>query len=400
VIAERIDYSVPTDLKSDLNGLRMKALVAGVIGTGATLLGAFIDPQKLHFFQSWLWAYVYVLALTVGPFGWLLIQYSTGGAWGVVTRRTAEAASRTIWLTILLFIPILLGASYLYPWTNHEFVQAHENVLHKVSYLNMTAWTIRAAVYLFGWALFILYYNKWSAREDEGDRRARGKMTFLSGPGLIFQALAATFMSIDWVMSQDPTWFSTMWGLLFIATQLLTGMAFMIVVMVMLSNYRPMREVLTPRHLHDLGKFTLALVMVWAYFSFSQFLIIWAGNLPEEIPFFLRRMNRGWGAVGILLVLGHFALPFALLLSRDLKRNFKLLRNIALFILCVRCIDLFWLSKPFHSEELHVSWMDITAPIGLIGLWLAYFFTQLQKRPLIPVNDPNLEETLEHGRAH
>jgi hypothetical protein len=177
-------------------------------------------------------------------------------------------------------------------------------------------------------------------------------------------------------------------------------MAFMIVVMVMLSDYRPMREILTPRHLHDLGKFTLALVMVWAYFSFSQFLIIWAGNLPEEIPFFIRRMNRGWGAVGLVLVLCHFALPFALLLSRDLKRNFKLLRNIAIFILFARCVDLFWLTKPFHSEELHVSWMDFTAPIGLIGLWLAYFFTELQKRPLLPVNDPNLEETLEHGRAH
>src|SRR5262249_23291445 len=183
--------------------------------------------------------------------------------------------------------------------------------------------------------------------EDEGDSQARGKLTFWAGPGLVFQALAVTFVAIDWVMSQDPTWFSTMWGLLFIAGQLLTGIAFLITVMVMLSNYEPMRRVLTPRHLHDLGKFTLALVMVWAYFSFSQFLIVWAGNLPEEIPFYLRRMNRGWGAVGILLVIGHFALPFALLLSRDLKRNFKLLRGIAVFILCMRFVDLFWLIKPF-----------------------------------------------------
>jgi hypothetical protein len=399
VIAERVDYSVPADLKSDLNSLRMKALAVGVIGTGATVAGLFVGP-KLHFFQSWLWVYIYVLALTVGPLAWLMLQYTTGGAWGVVVRRTAEAASRTIWLTILLFLPILLGASYLYPWTNIDFVKAHETVLHKESYLNMTAWTIRAAVYLIGWALLTVYFNKWSVREDEGDRRARGKLTFLAGPGLVFHALALTFLSIDWVMSQDPTWFSTMWGLLFIASQLLTAMAFMITVMVMLHNYSPMREVLTPRHLHDLGKFTLALVMVWAYFSFSQFLIIWAGNLPEEIPFFLRRMNRGWGAVGLLLVIGHFALPFALLLSRDLKRNFKLLRNIAIFILCMRCVDLFWLSKPFHAESLDVSWMDFTAPIGLIGLWLAFFFTQLQKRPLLPVNDPNLEEALEHGRTH
>ena len=161
-----------------------------------------------------------------------------------------------------------------------------------------------------------------------------------------------------------------------------------------------MREVLTQRHLHDLGKFTLALVMVWAYFSFSQFLIIWAGNLPEEIPFYLRRMNHGWGWVGLALVISHFALPFALLLSRDLKRNFKLLRNIALFILCARFVDLFWLTKPFGYEQFHFTWMDITAPAGMIGLWLAYFFTNLQQRPLIPANDPNLEEALAHGREH
>jgi hypothetical protein len=217
---------------------------------------------------------------------------------------------------------------------------------------------------------------------------------------LIFHALAVTFMAVDWIMSQDPTWFSTMWGLLFIASQMLTAMCFLITVMVMLSDYRPMSSILTPRHLHDMGKFVLALVMVWAYFSFSQFLIIWAGNLPEEIPFYLTRMNHGWGYVGLMLVFGHFALPFALLLSRDLKRNFKLLRGIALFILFIRFVDLFWLTRPFASNSLHVTWMDFTAPIGMVGLWLAYFFKNLQARPLIPVNDPNLEEALEHGRSH
>jgi hypothetical protein len=316
----------------------------------------------------------------------------------VMIRRPAEAASRTIWLTILLFIPILVGANNLYPWTHSDYMQAHETVLHKAAYLNITAWIIRVAVYLFGWVLLTLYYNKWSAREDEGDVRAHGKMTFLAGPGLIYHALAVTFMAVDLVMSQDPTWFSTMWGLLFIASGMLTAMAFLITVMVMLHRYSPMREALTPRHLHDLGKFTLALIMVWAYFSFSQFLIIWAGNLPEEIPFFLRRMNHGWGWVGLLLVFGHFALPFAMLLSRDLKRNFRMLRNIALFILCMRLVDLFWLTKPFAEEQFHLTWMDITAPVGMVGVWLAYFFTQLEKRPLLPVNDPNLEEALEHGR--
>lgn len=399
MILERVDYSVPTDLKTDLNGMRTKALAVGVIGTLATIAGYFVAGPG-EFFRSWLWVYIYIIALTVGPLAWVMLYYSTGGAWGVMIRRTGEAAGRTIWLTIVMFLPILLGAGYLYPWTDPAFVKAHDVVAHKQAYLNITAWSIRAFVYLIGWVMLSLYYNKWSVREDAGDPKARGKMTFLSGPGLIFHALAVTFLSVDWVMSQDPTWFSTMWGLLFIASGMLTAMAFLITVMVMLHQYSPMREVLTQRHLHDMGKFTLALVMVWAYFSFSQFLIIWAGNLPEEIPFFLRRMNHGWGWVGLALVFGHFALPFALLLSRDLKRNFKLLRNIALFILCMRFVDLFWLTKPFAYENFHFTWMDITAPAGMVGLWLAYFFTNLQQRPLLPVNDPNLEEALAHGREH
>jgi hypothetical protein len=399
VILERVDYSIPPDLKADLSGLRTKALAIGAIGLLATVAGLFlVGPNE--FYRSWLWAYIYVLALTVGPLAWVMLYYSTAGAWGVMIRRTGEAASRTIWLTIILFLPILVGANNLYPWTHPDYVKAHETVAHKVAYLNITAWAIRAFVYLFGWVLLTLYYNKWSIREDQGDPKARGKMTFVSGPGLVYHALAVTFMSVDWVMSQDPTWFSTMWGLLFIASGLLTAMAFLITVMVMLHRYSPMREVLTQRHLHDLGKLTLALVMVWAYFSFSQFLIIWAGNLPEEIPFFLRRMNHGWGWVGLALVFGHFALPFALLLSRDLKRNFKLLRNIALFILVMRFVDLFWLTKPFAYENFHFTWMDITAPVGMVGLWLAYFFTNLQQRPLLPANDPNLEEALAHGREH
>jgi hypothetical protein len=177
-------------------------------------------------------------------------------------------------------------------------------------------------------------------------------------------------------------------------------MAFLIALMVVLSFRKPMSDVLTPRHLHDLGKFMLALVMVWAYFAFSQFLIIWAGNLPEEIPWYLVRMNHGWQFVGLLLVVGHFALPFALLLSRDLKRNFKLLRGIAVFILVIRCVDLYWIVAPsFRKQSFGVSWMDFTIPIGLLGMWLAEYLRQLEKRPLVPLNAPHLEEVLEHGRA-
>src|SRR5437764_14820192 len=224
-------------------------------------------------------------------------------------------------------------------------------------------------------------------------------MAALAGPGLLFWGFTVTFMAIDWILSIDPKWFSTMFGLLFIANQSLTAMAFLITVMVLLSYRRPMSEILTATHLHDLGKLLLALVMVWAYFSFSQFLIIWAGNLPEEIPWYIERLRGGWEFIGLALVVGHFALPFALLLSRDLKRNFKLLASIAVFVIFMRFVDLYWLITPsFRTSGFGLSFLDFTIPIGLGGLWLAYFLFQLEKRPLMPLNAPHLEEVLEHGR--
>jgi hypothetical protein len=224
-------------------------------------------------------------------------------------------------------------------------------------------------------------------------------MARLSGPGLVFWGFAVTFMATDWVLSADPHWFSTMFGLLFIAGQGLSSMAFLITLLVLLSYRPPLAEILTPRHLHDLGKLLLANVMVWAYFSFSQFLIIWAGNLPNEITWYRERLNGGWQFFALLLVLGHFALPFALLLSRDLKRNFKLLASIAVFILLMRYVDLYWLVAPdFRQGQFGLSWMDLVAPVALGGIWLAWFLVQLEQRPLLPLNDPNLQEALEHGR--
>jgi hypothetical protein len=235
--------------------------------------------------------------------------------------------------------------------------------------------------------------------DREGPAVPQRQMPRISSMGLIFWAFSVTFLSIDWVMSLDAHWFSTMFGLLFMIGQGLSGMAFLITVMVLLSQTRPMSEVLTPRHLHDLGKFLLASVMVWAYFAFSQWLIIWAGNLPEEIPWYLERLRGGWQYVALILIFGHFALPFALLLSRDLKRNFKLLRSIAIFVLCMRVVDVYWLVTPDASKSgLAVSWVDLAALVGLGGIWLAFFFRQLEKRPLMPINSPDLVETLEHGR--
>jgi hypothetical protein len=393
--AQTVDFRITPELRSDLRQWRTRALMIGGIASVLSAIGFFIDHDQ--FYRSYLWSYIYVVALAVGPLAWLMLQFVTGGAWGLVIRRPCEAAARTLPLVALMFVPILIGINNLYPWPHKTH---DENLIHKAPYLNTPFFLLRAAIYLGGWMLLSWWLNRNSAIEDErGHEAVHGKFGRVAAPGLIFWAFSVTFMSIDWVMSVDPHWFSTIFGLLFMAGQGLTSLSFLITLMVVLSFRRPMSAVLTPRHLHDLGKLLLALVMVWAYFSFSQFLIIWSGNLPEEIPWYLIRLNNGWGYVALLLVFGHFALPFALLLSRDLKRNFKLLRAIAVFVLCIRCVDLFWMVTPFYrTKSFGVSWMDFTMPAGLIGLWLWYFLTQLEKRPLMPLNAPHLEEVLEHGR--
>jgi hypothetical protein len=399
VTAEALDFNLSTELKNDLKQWRTRALGVGIAGAVLCAVGFFVSGPT-QFYRSYLWSYLLVLGLSLGPLAWLMLQYVTGGAWGVVIRRPCEAAARTLPLVAAMFLPIAIGINNLYDWAHADKVAASPMLQHKHLYLNWQFFLIRAVVYFGGWLFLSWFFNRWSAAEDrDGPAVAHTKMTFLAGPGILFWGFTVTFMSIDWVLSLQPEWFSTIFGMLFIASQLLTSMAFLITLMVLLSRYRPMSEVLTPRHLHDLGKFLLALVMVWAYFSFSQFLIIWAGNLPEEIPWYLTRLNGGWQYVALALVFGHFALPFALLLSRDLKRNFRLLAGIAVFILCMRLVDLYWLVAPdFRKESFGLSWMDFTAPMGLIGIWLWYFLTQLEKRPLMPLHEPQLEEALAHGR--
>ncbi len=393
-----LDFDIGSELRAELRRWRKRALAVGLLGAALCAAGFLRAP--FQFFRSYLWSYLFVVGLSAGSLAWLMLQYVTGGAWGVVIRRPCEAAARTLPLVALMFLPIIVGIPNLYQWSHPKIVAADEILQHKHAYLNVPFFLVRAAAYLGGWLLLSWFFNRWSAAEDrDGPGPASRKLAALAGPGLLFWGFSVTFMAIDWVLSLDPKWFSTIFGMMFMAGQALSAMAFLIALMALLSFRRPMSEILTPRHLHDLGKFLLALVMVWAYFSFSQFLIIWSANLPSEIPWYLARMRGGWQYVGLALVFGHFALPFALLLSRDLKRNFKLLAGIAVFVLFMRLVDLYWLVAPgFLRGSFGLSWLDFAAPAGVFGLWLAYFLTQLEKRPLMPLHDPHLREALEHGR--
>jgi hypothetical protein len=395
----------------DLDGRRALALKVGGVGLVACAFGYGFDPA--HFFRSWLIAYLLFLGIALGSMGLLMVQHLSGGAWGVF-RRVFEASSRTLPLMALLFLPIAFGITSLYPWSHPDLVQGDEVLMHKAPYLNSVFFLIRALFYFVGWTLIAWTLSRWSRQQDEGDMSVNLKLQYLSGGGIVFYTLTATLASVDWMMSLNPHWYSTLFGFLFVGGQGLSALAFTIIVSTFLVRRAPMASLLKPSHFHDLGKLSLAFVMLWAYFNFSQYLLIYAANLLEEIPYFIARITHGWQYLAIFLVLFHFAVPFSLLLSRDNKRMPHRLVWVALAILVVRYIDLIMLVSPEfdaagtnlhmvageHEGGFYLHWLDLAAPLAVGGLWAWMFFTQLAKRPLLAFRDPYLRDSLAKTGGH
>ncbi|HEY0006957.1 MAG TPA: hypothetical protein VGB17_19410 [Pyrinomonadaceae bacterium] len=401
-------YTTPPEI----GRIQRPALIVGLLLLVLCLAGAFVENRMgrhglQQFFRSYLLGFIFWIGIALGSLGLLMLQHMTGGAWGMVIRRVLEACTRTLPLMLVLFLPfliftVIINVGHVYEWVHPESELIKRAVEAKHGYLRPWFFVLRAIIYFAVWLALMYLLNLWSREQDRtADRKLSPRMRKLSAPGIILFVLTVTFASVDWVMSLDPEWFSTIFGLLFVAAWTLTAFSFVIMMMALLTARSPLAGVVQPRHFHDLGKLLLAFVMLWAYFAFSQYLIIWSGNLPEETKWYLYRERGGWGWVGIIIVILHFALPFLLLLSRDLKRNGRLLARVALVIFIIRFVDLFWLIVPvFHHNQLSLSWMDIVAPVGIGGLWLAFFAWQLKQRPLLPLNDPNLESALEHTAGH
>lgn len=420
----KTNYAAPADL-GRMGGVAIGIGLLGIIGW---VIGAVVSGNaKQTFLHGYLIAYVFWIGISLGCLGLLMIQYLGGATWGLVIRRQLESASHTLWLMAALFVPIALGLHSIYEWSHGPGSTQDEKLKklleHKSVWLNPGSFTIRAFVYFAIWIALMFFLRKWSSSQDETPQPNEAqtwvqKAQNLSGPGFLIWGLAVTFAGIDWVMSLDAEWFSTIFGLLTIAGQGVLSIAFLIAVCFMLSRHEPMAHLLKPKHFHDLGKLQLAAVMVWAYFSFSQLLIIWAGNLPEEIPWYLRRFqpNTPWRYIGIALILLQFALPFLLLLSRDLKRRARQLIFVASLLICMRLVDLIWIIAPelsrvanqatFQSStdappaNLAMYAVYVAAAVGLGGIWLGWFFWQLRQRPLLPPNDPQLAEALAAGGHH
>ncbi len=387
------DYTAP----ASVGRVQTAGLVAGGVALLAAIFGAFSSPEK--FYQSYLFSYMLVLGLTLGSLGLLMLQHLTGGQWGIIIRRPLEAASRNIWLVLLMFVPIALGMKSLYrTWLDPEKLKAEPLSTYQQSYLTSGGFLGRAVLYFAIWGALVWLFNSWSREQDQNreDRALRRRLKLLAGPGIILYVLAMTFAAIDWVMSLSPHWASTIYGFIFVAGQAVTAMSFMIIVVAVLSNSEPYAGIIQKRHLHDLGKLLFAFNMLWAYFDFSQLLIIWSGNQPEEISFYRTRLYGGWGVVAVIVLIFSFALPFLVLLSRDIKRSAGLISKVAIWMILMRLVDLFWMTRPEFSSGALPTWLDIVVPIALIGLWVGFFAYNLKQQPLLPLGDPKLAEAIAH----
>ena len=390
-------YAPPAELT------RVRNLALGVGALLFTLFVAGMLIDRAQFFHAYLVGFIFWTGITVGSLALLMLQHLTGGAWGLIIRRVLEASTRTLPLILLLFVPVVVGLNQIYPWTNRAEMDQVPALREKAAhYLNPPFFIGRALVYFAIWSLLAVLLNWLSLQQDRAnDSKLKKRLQIVSGPGLGVLILTITFAAIDWVMSLDPAWSSTIFGLIFVASWSLSALAFGILSMSWLSKREPMNTVVRTSHFHDWGNLLLALVMLWTYFAFSQYLIIWSANLPEETVWYVARKHGGWGAIALGIVILQFAFPFMTLLSRAAKKSPQKLALLAVLILAMRVVDVIWLIEPsYNREHFHLSWMDIVAPIGMGGLWLATFAWQLQKRSLVPINDPQLDQALEAHAGH
>jgi hypothetical protein len=418
------------DAPGILSAWRTRALIVFAVAAILSVFFAFTHEGRNHILRAYLLGYMICFSFAGGGLVVLMLQYVSGGKWGLLLRRPLEALTRTIWLVGAMFVPIIFLWKHLYQWAafptagavaealaNHAVTLEQALTLNaKRAMLNPTAVIIQTAI-IFGvmW-VFQYFLNKWSLERDADPERGtepsydrwRIKFENLSGIGILIYVFLLTMGAIDWIKSLDITWYSSIWGLQFLVGQGYAVLALGILTVILLSRYEPMKTMLRATEQHDLGKLAFAFVMLNIYLCFAEFLIIWSGNVPDEIPWYLNRIRGGWWVICSLDFICHWLIPFVLLLSRDLKRNKQKMIWLTCFMIFARCIDMFWLIEPNFADaagNLHIAGnvgilAYITVPVAVISLWAAYYMTQLQARPLINVNDPHVEEMLEPEHAH
>jgi hypothetical protein len=418
--------TLPADLGAPpvVDQWRMRALIIGAVFSVIAAVLALLDHSIDHVLRAWVLGMVLTFGWSVGGLALLMVQYCSGGKWGLLLRRPLEAMTRTLPVVFVYWIVVALSQTRLYQWANHAIVEndfklgritsddveAIDHAIHfKHPMLNTGMFWIAGIVCFAIWAFYTWRLNGMGLRRD-ADSPANTpwwikKLENLSGPGIVVYSLTMTAAVIYWVMSMDVTWYSSVYGLLFLVGQGFSVLALSIIVAVSLSRYEPFGTILRTTEQHDLGKLTFAFVMLNIYLAFGQFLIIWSGNLPEEINWYLDRIRGHWGVIITLDFIFHWVIPFSMLLSRDIKRNKKRLVRVCQWMIFAKAFDLFWLIEPNFKDaarNLHFSWgilEYVAVPVALVCFWLAWFCTQLKSRPLVQINDPHTAEILEPEHA-
>lgn len=378
------------------------ALFVGIVCGIGSVIGLFLDRGA--FFRAYLLGFAYWWNLSVGCLALLMLYFLVGGMWGFTMRRPLEAASLNLLYIAVLWIPLIFGTSTLYEWMNPDTVKNSSELLHKASYLNLHMWIERGVLYFALWGLLAVVINRWSSKQDQQPYDFDWRFQRISGSGLVIYLLTITFASVDWVMSLEPTWSSTIYGLLFLANQALLATALMALMGWLLYDYEPLRGLIKHYHFQDWGKLMLTFTMIFGYFQFSQLLVIWSGNMPEEISWYYNRDHGGWSGVSLAVALLQFCIPFALLLSRSRKRSPKGMLLLAVWMFVIQYVVTWWMHRPSTPEGralINFSWQDIVVWAAMGGFWVALFFWRLRQRPLLVVNDPKMEVLLtEHEHEH
>ncbi len=404
--------TLPMASRAELDRWLRGSLVAGCVALLIGVIGAFFSPQQ--YYRSYLAAYLFVLGIPLGCMSILLVYYLTGGAWGFLIRRILEASMRTLPLMAILFLPIACdfplpgqteppaegpqhrigGLRHLYLWARPEVVAGDKGMQHRQIYLNAPFFWIRAALFFVLWCGLAYLLHSWSRREDEtGDPRWSRRLGKLSGPGLVIYAISITFASVDWVMSLQPGFRSTIFGPVFASSEILSGLALAAMVLAWLVARPPLARLVSADALNDLGSLLFTFLVVWGYLCFFQFMLIWIANLPYDVIYYLPRTRDGWQWVALALCVFGFAVPFFCLLMRHIKRDAHAMAQVAGLILFMQLVFTDYQVLPvFLGTALVDHWMDFVLPVGIGGIWLAYFLWQLADTPLLPRHDINQEE--------
>lgn len=391
-----------------LDALKRNALIMLVAGVAMTAIGALTAPDRNYIFHAYLYAYMFWFGVTAGPVGLLALHHTVGGGWGFLIRRFLEAATRLLPLMAIGFLPIAIGIPHLYEWSDTAKAAADHVLSQKMAYLNNTAFIIRTVIYFAILMGLAFLYNKWGAVYDErADTDVFAKLSVAGGAGMLLYFLTITFVAIDWVMSIVPHWYSSIFGPLVVVTQGLSTLSLMLILISSLLGDTPLLERAPSAYFRDLGNLTLAFVMLWGYMSFSQYLITYAGNTTEEVIWYVQRRQHNWGIISIALIALHFFLPFFLLLvGSRIKRDPRRLAKVAMYLIGMRFLDLFWWVTPtFRSTLLEAVGnpgvlMYLGTPLLLGGIWLFLWTSEVRKRPLLPLHDPRLEGSLQGALEH